>query len=194
MIEKVLVTRENVICSEMTKEQFVSLMLEDLKNALAESYNVFGTLAEIKHKESIEKNKQRVIENLTKYAESKWKTEKRRNLYIETELEKYCNTPVRFYPVRFFDLDVWPGSNGISGYCVLSVNASSIDLERCYDEIVNNEYFKCATGWRFVEKRSSRSQIELIMPEEMTKKYYMEEQNLTNAISNFYSNSKYWGD
>lgn len=194
MKEKVLVTRENVICSEMTKEQFVSLMLEDLKNALAESYNVFGTIAEIEHKESIENNKQRVIENLTKYAESKWKTEKRRKLYIETELEKYCNTPVRFYPVSFFDLDVWPWKNSISGYCVLSVNATDKDLERCYDEIVNNEYFKCATGWRFVEKRSSRSQIELIMPEEMTKKYYAEEESLGNAIANFYDGSNYWGD
>lgn len=37
----VLITRENIKCSELTKEQFVSMMMEDLKNAPIKSEEIF---------------------------------------------------------------------------------------------------------------------------------------------------------
>lgn len=195
MKEAVLITRENIVCSELTKEQFVSMMMEDIKKSAIESERIFKPIEEDYHKQCIEKNKESVIKRATEFAERKWKTEKKRKAYIESEIEKLNNKPFYFNPVSFFDFDIEPSKLGINGWCIFSVNSiSEYQLEKVFDLIVNNKYFKSATGWRFTEKRNSRSEIELIMPDEMVKLFKNEEQKLTEAISNFYSGSNYWGD
>jgi hypothetical protein len=99
-----------------------------------------------------------------------------------------------FRPVSFFDFKLNPFSNGISDNCILRVNTTEEKLGSCFDEIKNNKYWVTATGWQLIEERNSRSQIKLIMPDEMNELYRKEEGRLANAIANFYAGSNYWGD
>lgn len=186
----VLITRENINCSELTKEQFVSMMMEDLKNSVIKSEEIFKPELEAQFYRNQEQHLEYVEKRAREYACKKWKTEKRRDKYVLDELAKVDKKPYIFYPVSYFDFDLEPFRNGISDTCILRVNTTEEKLERCYDMIKDNKYFVSATGWELIESRSFRSQIKLIMPEEMNEMYWEEKKCLCNAISNFYSGSK----
>lgn len=194
MKEAVLITRENIVCSELTKEQFVNMMSEDLTNALHEDIRIFKPIAEEYHKQYIERNKEWVIKHATEFAERKWKTEKKRKAYIESEIEKIVNKPLHFSPVSYFYFDVEPWKNGISVCCILHPCETVENLERCFEYIKDNVYFKAAKGWQLIDHRGFRPEIKLILDEEMESKYKNDERGLSEAISRFYSGSNYWGD
>lgn len=186
----VLIARENINCSELTKEQFVSMMMEDLKNSVIKSKEIFSPELEAQFYHNQEQYLENVEKRAREYACKKWKTDKRRDKYVLDELAKVDRAQYTFYPVSYFDFDLEPFSNSISDNCILRVNTTEEKLGRCFDEICNNKYFIRTTGWELVETRNSRSQIKLIMPEEMNEMYNKEEKCLCDAISNFYSGSK----
>lgn len=190
----VLITRENIKCSELTKEQFVTMMMEDLKNSVIKSEEIFRPELETQFYHNQEQHKEYVEKRAREFASKKWKTDKRRDKYVLDEIAKVNRNQFTFYPVSYFDFKLEPFSTSISDNCILRVNTTEEKLGRCFDEICNNKYFVTATGWELVETRNSRSQIKLIMPEEMNEMYRKEEECLCNAISNFYSGSNYWGD
>lgn len=190
----VLITRENIKCSELTKEQFVSMMMEDLKNSVIKSEEIFRPELAAQFYHNQEQHLEYVEKRAREYACKKWKTDKRRDKYVIDEIAKVNKNQFIFYPVSYFDFKLEPFSNSISDNCILRVNTTEEKLGRCFDEICNNKYFIAATGWELVETRNSRSQIKLIMPEEMNEMYRKEEECLCNAISSFYSGSNYWGD
>ena len=190
----VLITRENIKCSELTKEQFVSMMMEDLKNAPIKSKEIFRPELEAQFYHTQEQHREYVEKRAREYACKKWKTDKRRDQYVLDVLAKEKTNIFEFRPVSYFDFKLNPFSNSISDNCILRVNTTEEKLGRCFDEICNNKYFVAATGWKLVETRNSRSQVKLIMPEEMNEMYRKEEESLYNAISNFYAGSNYWGD
>ena len=190
----ILITRENIICSELTKEQFVNMMSEDLTNALHEDVRIFKPIAEEYHKQCIERDRERVIKRATEFAERKWKTEKKRKAYIESEIEKLTDKPLYFSPVSYFDFDAEPWKNGISGCCILHPCETVEHLERCFEYIKDNVYFKAAKGWQLIDHRNSRPEIKLILDEEMETKYKNDERGLSEAIARFYEGSNYWGD
>lgn len=193
MKEAILVTR-TVKCSELTKEQFVEMMMEDLRNAVIKSEEVFKPFEEALHNTHMADIRKYVENRARNFASNKWKTEKRREKYVADELAKVDSHPFIFRPVSFFDFNVEPGSNGISDDCVLSVNAIAEDLGRCFEEIRSNKYFLAATGWNLVESRSFRSKLMLILPENMEEMYRNEIEDLNKAMDEFYKCTPFYRD
>lgn len=81
-----LVKRENVNCSSITEDEFVRMMFSDILEA-EENYNKLycpDYVADIiRHFEYIlQSTRNRAI----KYAEKKWKTDKKRNEYVNNEV------------------------------------------------------------------------------------------------------------
>lgn len=190
----VLITRKNVNCSTITKEQFVTMMMEDLKNSVIKSEEIFRPELEERFYYNKEQHKKYVEKRAREFATKKWKTDKKREQYVHDELAKIDKNQYIFHPVSYFDFKLEPFSNSISDNCILQVNTTEEKLGSCFDEIHNNKYFINAIGWELVEIRNARSQIKLIMPEEINEMYRKEEESLYNTISSFYDGSNYCGD
>lgn len=193
MKEAILVTR-TVKCSELTKEQFVEMMMEDLRNSVIKSEEVFKPFEEALHNTHMADIRKYVENRARNFASNKWKTEKRREKYVADELAKVDSHPFVFRPVSFFDFNVEPGTNGISDDCILNVNSTEEHLKRCFEAIHNNRYFLDATGWELVENRSFRSKIKLILSPEMEAAYRGEIEDLNKAMDEFYKCTPFYGD
>lgn len=144
-----LTTRE-VECSKLTEQEFVNLILDDIKSA-------------------------------------------------STHYEKLTNGG----DISFFDLDVEPYRNGISGSCVLRTEGINEEKVRsCFKEIKDKKYFLLAKGWEFRYKTSEdsnyescfRPEIKLLFDPEVEQQYKNDEKNLADDIARFYANCRYCGD
>ena len=196
MKETVLITR-NVNCSSLSKRQFQKIMFEDLNQARSNYHEMFYPVQWERHKQFVEKQKANVLKNATEYAEKKWKTEKKRQQYINNKMIEFNAKPSSFYfyDITFFDLDVEPWKNGLPGVCCLNCKDINVeDIGRCFDYIANNKYFKAATGWQLIHREHSRSYIKLILSDEMEKLYHKEAEELTKAVCDFYRGCRYFGD
>ena len=200
-----LVKRENINCSTISVDDFVRMMFSDI----LEAEEIYNDLYCPEYVESIIRNFNNYIgyyrKHAISYAEKHWKTEKKRNEYINKEVTNARNKFNRdsfYYGISFFDFDVHPESNGISGDCCISINKMTFDsLRRCFELIKDNYYFKNATGWKLEYKCSDydhhscfRPHINLIMPEDVKAKYEQAEKDLTESIRKFYEGCTYWGD
>ena len=196
-----LVRRENINCASLTEEEFVKIMGDDLKSAINEYVEIVKPLNEKAKQRHIEYK----IKTATKYAEKKWKTQKKRDEYIENIRKNaesegwYMSDPKRI----FFDFDVDKGSQGISSVCILKNETDEKQLKQCFEEVKNNRYFKKATGWAFKYESNSKEEmstycfrpyVDLLLDETTRAEQKRDEENLTQAIQNFYANSNYWGD
>ena len=95
-----LVKRENINCSSMTEDEFVKMMFSDILEA-EENYNDIYCLDYVSGIINFfYKNLNWVRTRAQKYAEKKWKTEKKRNEYITNEVE---NARKNFGLNRFYD-------------------------------------------------------------------------------------------
>lgn len=189
----ILISRE-IKCSELTKEQFVDLMGQDLTNALHEDIKIFRPELEAQFYHNQEQHLEYVEKRAREFAAKKWKTDKKRDKYVMDVLAKEPRKRYEFNAVTFFDFDVEPWKNGISGSCILHPCETIENLERCFEYIKDNVYFKAAKGWQLIDHRNSRPEIKLILDEEMETKYKNDERGLSDAIARFYANSNYWGD
>ena len=199
-----LVTR-NIDCSNITVEQFISAMFSDFLEA-EEKYNeLYVPEWEASKVRSFERYMKWTKEHAIKFAEKTWKTEKRRNLFITTEVKKAresYNWPDYYYSLSFFDFDVNPGRNGLSGNCCISYKElTPRALERCFNEVKDNKYFKKAKGWMLTYnadensyRSNSRPQIKLIVDSETEAQMNKDAQDLADSIREFYKDCHYWGD
>ena len=141
----------------------------------------------------------------TKFAEKKWKTEKKRTAYIESEVakaRKEYKMSDFYYDLSFFDFDVNPGKMGISGDCCISYKElTPTKLGRCFEAVKDNKYFKKANGWKFTYEASNNSHqvcfrphIELIVDAETEAQMKKDADDLTESVRNFYKGCTYWGD
>ena len=105
--------------------------------------------------------------------------------------------------ISFFDLDVEPYRNGISGSCILSTEGINEEkVRKCFEEIKDKKYFQLAKGWDFCYetrednnyKSSFRPEIKLIFDEDIQKQYEKDEKDLADDIARFYADCKYCGD
>lgn len=109
--------------------------------------------------------------------------------------------------ISFFDLDVEPYKNGISGSCVLRTeDINEEKVRRCFEEIKDKKYFQLAKGWEFCYETKKtdnedykyyscfRPQIKLIFDEDVQKQYEKDEKDLADDIARFYSDCRYCGD
>lgn len=187
-----LITR-NIDCSTITKEDFIKFMMEDLHNSKEEYHKLHFSVEKAKFEDREVHYKEAMRKRARTFAEKKWKTEAKRNAYVEREMEKYVPGTFKFSEIEYFDFDVEPWSNYTS-------NTFSIDtvtgekLGSCYDKVKENKYFKNATGWILEDHYGFRPQIKLILPEEYEKMWDTDVENLEKAISEFYKGTTYFGD
>lgn len=187
-----LITR-NVNCSSITKEDFIKFMMEDLHNSKEEYHNLHFQDEKAKFEDREAYFKESIKKRARTFAEKKWKTEAKRNAYVEREMAKYVPGIFKFHEIEYFDFDVEPWSNYTS-YTFSIDTVTTEQLSKCYDEVKENKYFKNATGWILEDNYHFRPQIKLILPEEYKKMWETDVKNLEKAISEFYKNTTYFGD
>jgi hypothetical protein len=139
------------------------ITFEDFKNVLMEDFNsaceLYDELNEAGNKTAKQYVFERKMKEAQKYAELKWKTEKRRNQYIEERHKQILENleTNRSWEVTskglFFDFDPNPGVNFIPGVNIIKRNAFNEEneefLRRAFKNLVEGKYFRKAKGWRF---------------------------------------------
>jgi hypothetical protein len=194
----------NVEVKNISKEQFINAMVEDITNAVNIYQKMVDTYNENAEREYTERNLERFYREAEKLF-AKFKRESTRQRKTETYVTEMMSKYNRFCKERgitYFDFDCEPGTNGISGYCVISVDNMTENLPHTFEYLKDNKYFKNAIGWKLGYINSSngnglcsfRPQIYLTLPIEFEIKFKAEQKSLSDAIARFYSNSNYWGD
>ena len=199
-----LVSR-NIDCSTITAEEFVSAMFSDFLEAEEKYNDLYIPEWEVSKVKNFFDRIKYVRNSATKFAEKKWKTEKKRIAYIESEIKK-AKKEYKFdsfyYNLSFFDFKVNFGEMGLSGDCCISYKElTPSKLYRCYETVKDNKYFKKATGWKFTYEASNNSyrtcfrpHIELIVDNDTAAEIKKAEDDLTESVRKFYEGCRYWGD
>ena len=201
----ITLTSRNIDCSNITPEQFISAMFSDFLEAEEKYNNLYIPEWEAYKVKNFFDRLAYTRKWAKGIAEKKWKTEKKRNEFIEKEVEKARKEYKidSFYNnLAFFDFDVNPGEMGISGACSISYKElTPTTLRRCYETVKDNKYFKQAHGWKLTYEASNNSykvcfrpHIELIVDADVEAQMKSDEEVLTNAVNEFYKGCKYWGD
>ena len=204
----VVLTSVEMNCSSITEDEFI----DTIKKYLAEANKEYKELVVPKYKEFIAKqyinNLEFSIKRAKMYAESKWKTEKRRNQYIEevkaNAKKDYDNrlSKLENISIDFFDFDGNCGTiNGINSNCIIRNDVTDKQLKACFNTLQATRYFNKAIGLEFKYDANQRTytysfrpSIELVLPEEVEKVAVKERENLEKCISSFYSSNNYTGD
>ena len=201
----ITLTSRNINCSTITVEEFIRAMFSDLLEAQEKYNDLYIPEWEQYKVNSFFKSLEYAHNRAIKFAENKWKTEKKRTAYIESEIKKFRKNYKMgdFYDsLSFFDFDVNPGSMGISGDCCISyTDLTPTKLSRCFEAVKDNRYFKKATGWKLTYtasdnsyRSSFRPHIELIVDEETAAQMKKDADDLTESVREFYKGCTYWGD
>ena len=201
----VILTSRNINCSTITAEEFIRAMFSDFLEAEEKYNDLYIPEWEASKVRSFFSHMEWVRKHATNFAEKKWKTEKKRTAYIESEVakaRKEYKMSDFYYDLSFFDFDVNPGKMGISGDCCISYKElTPTKLGRCFEAVKNNKYFKKAMGWKFTYEASNNSHqvcfrphIELIVDTETEAQMKKDADDLTESVRNFYKGCTYWGD
>lgn len=190
----------NVVVKNLSNEQFVEMLKEDILNAI-NSYDVkIDEANERWYREAKEKHIERVYAEADVYA-SKYKRESTRKRKSFEYVEQNIHKPFSYhteYPITFFDFECEPWKNGISNCCVISKNELDEKLPKTFEFLKDNKYFNGAIGWRLgfygEEWCHFRPQIELILPVELEIQFKNEQKKLANEINSFYADCRYCGD
>ena len=201
----ITLTSRNIDCSKITVDEFISAMFSDFLEA-QEKYNELYIPEWEAYKVKSFNDRMVWVRNwATKIAEKTWKTEKKRNAFIEKEVKKArkeYKIDSFYYDLAFFDFDVNPGEIGISSACSISYKElTPTTLCRCYEAVKDNKYFKQAHGWKLTYEASNNSykvcfrpHIELIVDADVEAQMKKDEMDLTESVRKFYEGCKYWGD
>jgi hypothetical protein len=194
-----LFKHDGIDLANMTKDEFIKTMSEDLNRAQANYEELMAEPMRKARAEYLEKERERH----TKFAKSKWKTEKHQNRYIDEMMSKaeasgnYTNLS-RIY----FDIKPEKGRMGIAGCCSLYPGDSESKLSRCFDEIKDSKYFRGGHGWVFRYEGLSmnfpisccRPDIDILLPDDLAAEQKQDEKNLNAAVAKFYEGTTYFGD
>lgn len=211
-----LVTR-TVSCGELSREDFIAMVMEDMQAAEKQYAEVVVTKMIDNRLKNIndahDSTLAKATERAQAFAESKWKTERYRNAYVlksianflETEQAQINRVKNMKEKLDFFDFDPNCGTyQGINCRCILHTDADAETVSACFDVMQNSEYFKVATGWELTYMKSGsslrsgfRPQIKLILPVEVQEEATKSAESLARAISDYYASKKsgeYCGD
>ena len=204
----VVLTSVEMNCSSITESEFI----DTINKCLAEANKEYKELVVPKYKKFITEqyinNLEFSLKRAKTYAESKWKTEKRRNQYIEevkaNAKKDYDNrlSKLENISIDFFDFDGNCGTiNGINSNCIIRKDVTDKQLKACFNTLQATRYFNKAIGLEFKYDANQRTytysfrpSIELVLPEEVEKVATKERENLEKCISSFYSSNNYTGD
>ena len=205
MYKCITLVSRNINCSTITEEEFVKRMFSDILEAEEKYNDLYIPEWEARKVKNFEDKIAWVKKKSTAFAEKKWKTEKKRITYIESEINKARKEykfDTFYHGLSFFDFKVEPGQMGISGNCIISIKELTFDkLKKCFAEIKDNHYFKKAIGWELTYETLDnlyqvcfRPQIKLIVDEETATQMKKNEDDLTVSVNQFYKGCTYWGD
>lgn len=187
--------------TEITKEEFVKWMTEDIENARVIYRKLSDEKAERLFTEDCEKHKinrehkiKQIIEDSYKY----YKREFYRNRWVEKEIAKIPETIKRGYYHFGQDLtsvkwDLEPGVNG-GGSRIYFQHSYKSSLENVYNYSIKNKYFINCTGWSIVHENLSFVEFKLHLSDEMQKEWDDEFRKLAEEIQRFYATCSYCGD
>jgi len=200
-MKEVFVTRElGKSGAELTKDEFIQMLMEDFSTARVEYRKYSDIKAEETYQKDCEKHKNRREQKIQKIIEDSFKKYKRefyRLRWVDSEMKKIPSEVLERHPYSHFghDLDsikwdIKPWENGCRIFNVV------IDLEErlgnLYDEAIQNKYFRNCTGWSIVEDFST--EIKLHLSEQMQEEWKADEKRLAADIARFYADCRYWGD
>lgn len=190
-----LLQHKNIDCPNLTQDEFIELMQADLEKALDEYKNIiYGEVVQSRKDYVAYRTKE-----AEEFAAKKWKTNKRREEYVqrvifnaENDLWHICEAGI------FFDFK--PNvTEYIPGVCILSPGDDDNKLARCFEKQTESKWWKKATGWVFKYecgkdslRHSFRPWIELIMDESSSAERKREEKALDDAISAWYGRQGSW--
>lgn len=199
----VLCRREGLDLSTISEEDFIKYMMEDLEKAGKEYVAAVTPIREKEREAYIE----REVKKAARFAEKKWKTDKKRNEYIENirknvEASPYWNRKPTMSDI-WFDFKPDTGSMGIPSYCMLKPGeVTEKQLSQVYNEYKDNKFFKKGKGWAFKYETSNekylnvsfRPWVDILMSESDKAEQKREAEELAAAVRDFYKDTKYWGD
>ena len=184
----VLVSR-NINCANVTKDDFVNAIVEDMKNAYQKHIAHNQPIVDKRNEEYV--NSQ--INKITEFANSKYKREKYKQEYINKEISKIKRNYFSIPSFDFVDFDVMPDRMGISYDCIISMDRLD-KVDKCYDRVKDNEYFKKIIGWEIIYVPSSRNYFKFITDAETEKEMNARVAAHNRSVYDFYKDSTYWGD
>ncbi len=201
-LEVIYAMREGIDLKSITEEEFVQMMMEDAKDAY-ESYKQNHKLID-----QILRQREQYIKSQTdraiRYAEAKWKTEKKRQEYIEKAKElikkevdnQWFNRDrgVCFRALTYISND-YPGCADVN-----AVDLRERDLKSLLNELRRSKWWVGATGWKFTARswkgdtRCNGLFVEPISNSFSWDEYRKERKESDDAISSWLSDLKYFGD
>lgn len=201
---KQYLVERNVEVKNLTCEEFVTMMSEDMQTAV----NLYQAMIDKRNKEIEIETTERNLTRFYNEAEklfAKFKRESTRKRKTEAYVDEMMTTKNTFWKLSgltFFDIDCEPGKNGISGSCCISVDKMMSILPNTFEYLKDNKYFKGAIGWKlgyegsYNDERfcSTRPEIYLTLPVELEIQYKAEAKALADDIANFYATTRYCGD
>lgn len=203
-MSKIYLVERSVEVKNLTKDEFVTKMSEDITNAI----NIYQLMCDVYNKtaevETTNRNLERFCDEAEKlFTEFKREStrQRKREAYVNEKMAKY-NHFYKLSGISYFDLDCEPGKNGLSGCCCISFKDMMDVLPRTFEYLKDNKYFNGAVGWKLGYDESSfhkgfcasRPQIYLTLPVELEMQFKAEASKLAQEIADFYRDAKYFGD
>lgn len=193
-----LVRHDGLDCANMAADKFVDLLAADLEKATDE----YKGLVHGEAKENRQKYIARISREAKEFAALRWKTDKRRQEYIDRAVFNAENAKKYLYENYIsFDFLTDPSVSRPMVCTGLSQDTPEVDLKKCFNEVSKSKYWAKATGWTFKYECSKNSRmhsfrpwIELILDESTTAERKREQDMLNKSIEDFYKGTKYWGD
>ena len=210
-IATILETRVNT--TNLSRTDFIRIMHENLIRANTE-HRTLADPESIQRQKNWEQSKiETTIKYATQFAEKKWKTEKKRNEYVDAKVKEAwdeIDEDRKKFEERlprtnnlFFDFEPKP-DQGIPGACVLNYDASDEHIGRCYDELTKYDWWTKAKGWsmKYTCTKTSvhadfRPWIEYILDDETRAEWKAQQKAIDSAIIAYYASKKsgeYVGD
>ena len=168
-MKKVFVTRKfNKNASEITRDEFVAMMIADVESTIAKFRAWSAIVSDKKYQEDNEAYKilrAEMVERIITESYKKYKREFYRLRYVEREIASIPenligNCPYNGCELGIISWDILPFSNGCTpkmwGSNICSGNEYDANyLKRyvsdIYDDAIKNEYFLQSRGWSIVD-------------------------------------------
>lgn len=203
-MKKVFVTRNfEKNASEITKEEFIQMMMEDIL-AAKEAYRAWSDkTAEEKYiadSKIYAERRQQAIDRIIENSYKKYKREFYRLRWVEKMMSCYPEVMEKDSYSHFgHDLssirwDIKPWYNGCSRIMSDHIEDTLLyTLGHLYKEAIKNKYFLQCSGWSIVESLSS-AEFKLHLSPELQEQWKADEHKLAESIAKFYEGCTYWGD
>lgn len=202
-MKKVFVTRKfNKNASEITRDEFISMMRADIEATIAKFRTWTAIVGDKKYQEDNEAYKIRraeKVEQIISESYKKYKREYYRLRYVEREIASLPENLIRnsIYDGRelgSISWDIKPWSNGCSLIMSDHIEDTLLyTLGHLYKEAIKNKYFLQCSGWSIVESLSS-AEFKLHLSAELQEQWKADEHKLAESIARFYEGCTYWGD